>query len=51
MKDKKKLLSFIKERLDRLEKKCSYEDLQEIKLVTSKIWRKYHPLEEITALP
>lgn len=50
MEDKIKLSSFIREMITRLETDCSYEDLQEIKLVCSKIWRKYHPIEEITPL-
>lgn len=46
-KDNIKLSSFIREMITRLEDKCTYEDLQEIKSVCSKVWRKYHPLEDM----
>ena len=48
--NKIKLGCFIREMISRLEKDCGYEDLQEIKIVCSKIWKKHHPIEEIAQI-
>ena len=45
---KDKLTIFIIDIIERLHNTCNKKDLEEIKKVVCKIWRKYHKIEELS---